>query len=74
MCAQLHCNICKEIGLKLDNEHWYELVTKLVEIGRGCKITKLWYQRVQTDRTTRHNKPEIIIHYYENGTCLLWAG
>ena len=24
MCAQLHFNICKEIGVKLDNEHWYD--------------------------------------------------
>ena len=24
-CAQLHFNIPKEIGMKLDNEHWYEL-------------------------------------------------
>jgi hypothetical protein len=22
--VQLHFNICKEIGVKLDNEHWYE--------------------------------------------------
>jgi len=26
VCAQLHFNICKEIGLKLDNEHWYDYV------------------------------------------------
>ena len=24
VCAELHCNICKETGLELDNEHWYD--------------------------------------------------
>jgi hypothetical protein len=24
VCAQLHCNICKEIGVIFDNEHWYD--------------------------------------------------
>ena len=71
MCAQLHCNLCKETGVKLDNEVWYELVPKLVEIGHGCKVTKLWYQQVQTERTVPHNKPTIIIRDYEKGTCLL---
>jgi len=24
VCAQLHCTICKEMGVKLDKEHRYE--------------------------------------------------
>jgi hypothetical protein len=32
--AQLHFNICKEIGLQLDSEHWYACT----KIGR----TKAW--------------------------------
>ena len=24
VCAELHFNICKEIGVKLDNKHWYD--------------------------------------------------
>jgi len=31
VCAQLHFNICKETGVKLDKKHWYEHVPKLVE-------------------------------------------
>ena len=31
VCAQLHFNICKEAGAKLDKEHWYEHVPKSVE-------------------------------------------
>ena len=45
--------------------------SKLVAIGHVCKITKLWYLQVQADRTNPHNKPKIIIRYYEKGACLL---
>jgi hypothetical protein len=31
VCAQLHFNICKEIRVKLDNEHWYDHVPKSVK-------------------------------------------
>jgi len=31
----------------------------------------LWNQQVQTDRTIPNNKPDIIIHDNEKGTCLL---
>jgi hypothetical protein len=30
LCAQLHFNLCKESGAKLDGKHEYELVPKLV--------------------------------------------
>jgi hypothetical protein len=65
MSAQLHFNIYKETRVRLDNEHWYELVQKLVEIGHECKVTKLWNQQVQTDRTVLHNKPDVIIRNTE---------
>jgi hypothetical protein len=57
---QLHFNICTEIGVKLDNEHWYENVPKLVETSQECKVTILWNQQVHTDRTIPSNKPDII--------------
>jgi hypothetical protein len=31
VCAQLDFNICKEIGVKLDNKHWYDRVPKSIE-------------------------------------------
>jgi len=34
VCAQLHFNIRKEIGVKLDNEHWYDHIPKSVETSR----------------------------------------
>jgi hypothetical protein len=29
VCAELHFNICKEIGVELDNKHWYDHVPKI---------------------------------------------
>jgi hypothetical protein len=69
--AQLHFNICKETGVQLDKKHWYEHVPKSVETSQGVKITILWNQQVQTDRTIPSNKPGIIIRDNEKGTCML---
>jgi hypothetical protein len=39
--------MCKEIGVRLDIERWYEYVPKLLETGREGKATMLWYKQVQ---------------------------
>ena len=46
-------------------------VPKSVETSQGGKVTILWNQQVQTDRTVRNNKPNIIIRDNEKGTCML---
>jgi len=71
VCAQLHFNICKETGVQLDKKHWYEHVSKSVETSQGGKVTILWNQQVQTDRTISNNKPDIIIHDNEKGKSML---
>jgi hypothetical protein len=70
VCAQLHFNICKELGVKLDSELWYEHVPKSVETSQAGKVTILWNQ-VQTDRTIPNNKPDILIWDNKKGTCML---
>jgi hypothetical protein len=35
------------------------------------KLTILWNQQVQTDRTIPNHKPDIVIGDYENRTCML---
>jgi len=64
-------NICKETGVQLDKKHGYEYVPKSVETNQGGKVTILWNQQLQTDRTIPNNKPNIIIRYNEKGTCML---
>jgi len=71
VCTQLHFNICKETGVQLDKKHWYEHLPKSVETSQGGKVTILWSQQVQTDRTIPSNKPDIIIHVNQKGTCML---
>jgi len=71
VCAQLHFNICMETGVTLDKEHWYDHVPKSVETSHECKVTILWNQQVQTDRTISSNKRDNIIHDNKKGTCML---
>jgi len=44
---------------------------KSAETSQGCKVTILWNQQVQTDRTIPNNKPHILIRDNEKGTCTL---
>jgi hypothetical protein len=69
--AQLHFNIYKEIGIKLDYEHWYEHVPKSVETIQEGKIAVLWNQQLQTDKTIANEEPDILIREDERGTCML---
>ena len=43
---------------------------KLVKTSQGDKVTILWNQQVQTDRTIPNNKPDIIIRDNEKRTCM----
>jgi hypothetical protein len=69
--AQIHFNMCKEIGVQLDKKHCYEHVPNSVVTNQGGKVTILRNQQVQTDRTIPSNKPDIIIRHNEKGTCML---
>ena len=71
MCAQLHFNIYKETGVKSDNEHWYDHVPTSVETSHEGKVTTLWNQQAQIDRTIPNNQPDIIIRDDKKGTCML---
>jgi hypothetical protein len=57
--------------VNLDKKHWYERVPKSVETSRGYKLTILWNQQVQTDRTIPNKKREIVIRDNEKGTYML---
>jgi hypothetical protein len=56
------------MGVNLDNERWFDHISKSVETSHEGKATSLWYQ-VQSDRTSRNYKPDIIIRGNEKGTC-----
>jgi hypothetical protein len=70
VCAELRFNMCKEMGVKLDNEQWYDHIPKSVETSHEGNVTILWNQQVLTDRTIPNNKTDIIIRYNNKGTCI----
>jgi hypothetical protein len=43
-------------------KHWYDHVPISVETSNEGKVTVLWNQQVQTDRTIPNNEQDIIIH------------
>jgi hypothetical protein len=61
VCAELHCNTFKEIGVILDNKHWYDHVPELDETSHEGNVTILRNQKVRTDRTIPNNRSDIII-------------
>jgi len=55
----------------IGKKHRYEHVPKSVETSQAGKVSILWNQQVQTDRTIPNNKLDIIICDNEKGTCML---
>jgi len=55
---QLYFKKCKEIWVKLHNRHWCEHIPKPVEPSPDIRVTILWNQQVQTDRTIPYNTPD----------------
>jgi len=67
MCAQLHINIFKETGVKL-NKYRHDGEPKSVETSYEGKVKE---PTVQTARTIPNNKPDIIMSDNEKRTCML---
>jgi hypothetical protein len=67
MCTELHFNTYKITGVKLDNGHWYVHVPKSVAASNEGKVTTLWNQQVQTDRTIPSDKLYIVTRDNKQG-------
>ena len=64
----IHHKVCQHYGINVKN-HWYEHeITPVVE-NKSMKI--LWDFPIQTDRTIKANRPDIVIIDKEKKTCLL---
>jgi hypothetical protein len=68
---KLYFNNNNNNNIKSDTEQWYNHVPKSVQASREGKVTILWNQQLQTDRTIPNYKPDIIIRYNEEGTHIL---
>jgi hypothetical protein len=71
VCAQLHFNIYKEIGVKLGNKGWFDHVPKLVETSHEGKVIIVWSQHLRNDITFPNNKLDIKIRDSKKETCML---
>jgi len=49
VCAQLHFNKCKEIGVKLDNKHCYDHVPNSVK--KAMKVRLPYYGTIKYEQT-----------------------
>jgi hypothetical protein len=56
--------------VKLEKCRWYEHVPKSVQTSHEGKVTILQNQQIQTHRTIRNNKADIIIRGHEKRTCM----
>jgi hypothetical protein len=54
VCAQLRLNMCKEIRVKLDNEHWYEHVPKSAETSKKGKGNHI----MESTSANQQNNPQ----------------
>ena len=57
--VQLHLDICKHYGIKVETKHWYQ--HKPERITHNDKATILWDSQIITDRHGPCNKPDIVI-------------
>ena len=64
----VHWKLCKHYQLEASDQ-WYEHQTP--PVIENEKITILWDFPIQTDRTIKANRPDIVIKDKTNKTCLL---
>ena len=64
----IHWKVCQHYGIKASNR-WYEHETP--PVTENEKVTILWDFSIQTDRTIKANRPDIVIKDKTTKTCLL---
>ena len=65
----LHWCICKHYGVKIEADYWYEHHPPAVV--EKDHVTILWDFPINTDRTIKANRPDIVVKDRQKRTCLL---
>ncbi|XP_066912726.1 uncharacterized protein [Clytia hemisphaerica] len=65
----LHWCICKHYGVETDASFWYEHHPPAVVESKN--VTILWDFPINTDRTIKANRPDIVVKDRKKRTCLL---
>ena len=63
-----HWKLCENLGFN-KAEKWYIHKQEKVLEPENCKI--LWYFPIQTDKTVKHNRPNITVIDKKNAKCIL---
>ncbi len=67
--AQLHLDICKHYGIKVEAEHWYQHEPD--RVVENDQATVLWDSQINTDRHVACNKPDRVIKEKNTDKCLI---
>ena len=67
LAALLHLNICRDYGIKVEAECWYQ--HKSEQVLENEKATIMWGSPIITDRYVPCNKPDIIIQEKTSDRC-----
>ena len=67
--AQLHLDICRHYGIKVEAEYWYQ--HKPERVMENKKATILWDSPIITDRHVPCNKADIVIKEKKPDRCQL---
>ena len=67
--AQLHLDICKDYGIKVEAKHWYQ--HKPERITENDKTTILWDSQNITNRHVSCNKADIVIQAKQTDKCMI---
>ena len=65
--AQLHLDICRHYGIKVEAKCWYQ--HKPEQVMENEKATILWNSPIITDRRVPCNKPDIVIQENKSDRC-----
>lgn len=69
--TQVHFQLCKELGVKVGTEKWYQHQPERVMNSEDGKVTIIWDTQVRTDRNVGSNRPDIIVKQRGKETLLI---
>ena len=64
----IHWKVYQHYGIEV-NKNWYQ--HEVTPVAENEKVTILWDFSIQTDRTIKANRPDIVIRDKKEKTCLL---
>jgi hypothetical protein len=64
----VHWKVCQHYGIQV-HKSWYQ--HEVTPVAENDKVTILWDFSIQTDRTIKANRPDLVIRDKKDKTCLI---